>query len=334
MSVPLVVILGAGASRGSGDYGEELRPPLTVDLFDTELFGSLLAEYDMAHQAGRFIAREQTRDSALALEHVLHQLSTSNFAHHRQMAKAVPPYLQHLLHEVSARHYKEAPRYDHLIERLLCLPYVYFATLNYDVMLDRRLATHHPLGSFDDYITRDKNWSLIKLHGSINWFHETSEPFNPASPPPSLHWDYSEFACVPPDATLQAIRDTTLTRTATSNYPALALPEGPDDRLVLPEAHEQFFREGIAEAHQIDLLVLGYSGIDKQVLELLGERRHNVRRLTVVNTDFMAASEVHGRLEEAGVSAVWPEVISGNFADWADGGGLNRLVEEYDGPYA
>jgi hypothetical protein len=332
MTVPLVVILGAGASRGSADYRGNLPPPLTVELFDEGLYGELLAGYDMAHQAGRYIARERGRDTALDLERVLQGLGASDFSHHRQMARAVPPYLQHLLHEVSARHYREALRYDHLIERLLCLPYVFFVTLNYDVMLDRRLANHHPLDSLDDYISTDKNWSLIKLHGSVNWFHEASEPFNPASPPPSVHWNSLEFDCVSPDATLGNIRGHPANG-ATTRYPALALPEGADDRLVLPTPHIQHLKQGIASTGEIDLLVIGYSGLDKQVLRLLGKRRHSVRRLTVVNNNLFAANEVNHRLVEAGVKAVWPEITGGDFGEWADGGGLDKLVDQYGGPY-
>src|SRR3954452_5256331 len=174
--VPLVVILGAGASRGAGDAWGDLRPPLTVDLFDEDDYGHLLQEYDLAHQAGRYIADECAGDDALSIEQVLHSLRHSEHVHHRRMAYSVPPYLQHLLHSVSEAHYRHVYRYDRLIERLLRLPYVCFMTLNYDVLLDRRLAAHHPLNDFEHYISEDKNWSLIKLHGSVNWVYEVPYP--------------------------------------------------------------------------------------------------------------------------------------------------------------
>jgi hypothetical protein len=31
--------------------------------------------------------------------------------------------------------------------------------------LDRRLNGHRLLSRFEDYISQDKNWALIKLHG-------------------------------------------------------------------------------------------------------------------------------------------------------------------------
>src|SRR5262245_44640782 len=135
MTVPLVVILGAGASRGSANYAKRLRPPLTINLFDEEVYGDQLRRYDLAHQAGRYIAQERQLDDTLGLERALHELRTSNFEHHRQMALAVPLYLQDVLHAVSEQHYAHAFRYDRLIERLLRLDFVCFITLNYDVML-------------------------------------------------------------------------------------------------------------------------------------------------------------------------------------------------------
>ena len=155
MAVPLVVILGAGASRGSADYAARLRPPLTIDLFDESVYGEQLRRYDLAHQAGRYITQERAMNGTLGLEQALHELRTSNFEHHRQMALAVPPYLQDLLHAVSEQHYSRALRYDRLIERLLRLDFVCFITLNYDLLLDRRLNALHRLATFDDYIT---NW--------------------------------------------------------------------------------------------------------------------------------------------------------------------------------
>jgi hypothetical protein len=330
--VPLVVILGAGASRASGAYAPHgLPPPLTVDLFSESAYGEILASYDIAHQAGRFITHERDADEALALERVLHGLRVSDSAHHKHMAIAVPPYLQDLLHRVSTRHYSAAFRYDRLIERVLRLPYVFFLTLNYDVMLDRRLSGFHRLSTLDDYITRVKNWSLIKLHGSVNWFHRASRHYDPRLPPRDLEWD-SSFGCAAPNAPLSDIREAP-ERGNTWHYPALALPEGPDDRLVLPKAHLDFLQGTLQTAQKIDVLVIGYSGLDQEVLSLLVRANSEVRRMTVVGRSYEGAVEVYQRFNEAGLGGLWPNVVSGDFKSWADGGGLNRLVDEYDGPY-
>jgi hypothetical protein len=332
MEVPLIVVLGAGASRGSANYKRRLRPPLTIDLFNEADYGEQLRPYDLAHQAGRFIDGELTGNATEGLERALHLLRTSEHPHHRHMALAVPPYLQHLLHAVSEAHYTEAFRYDRLIERLLRLPYVCFLTLNYDVLLDRRLNGYHRLSTLDDYITREKNWALIKLHGSVNWFHPAVGRFRATAPPANLQWESDTFHCELPDASLDDIRGGYLDF-AIDRYPALAIPEGADDRLVLPSAHISFINQTVGCQPEIDLLVIGYSGLDIEPLKLLESWDCRVRRMTLVNMDYEAAGRVMDRFKAAGIDAVWPNIVHGDFASWADEGGLDQLVDEYDGPY-
>lgn len=328
-AVPLVVVLGAGASRGAADNWGSLRPPLTVDLFDEEEYGALLQENALAHQAGRLIADERTRDDALGLERVLHDLRNSEFEHQRRLAYAVPPYLQRLLHAVSEAHYRQAFRYDRLIERLLRLPEVCFMTLNYDVMLDLRLADHHPLNDFDDYISRDKNWSLIKLHGSVNWVYEFPTSGRPSPPTEEPFLGEQYMRCVPPGSSLERINQSLTGQT----YPALALPEGEQDRLVLPPRHEQWIRGRLEAAPNIDLLVIGYSGIDLEVLTLIKSAKTPVRLMTIVNQSHSSAIEVRDRFEAAGIKAVWTETHHGDFGAWSDAGGLDGLVGRFGGPY-
>ena len=335
---PLVAILGAGASRGSGDFdpklrkvGEDLRPPLTVDLFDESQYSSVLRQYDLAHQAGRLITQELAQDDALGLEHALHGLSISAFPHHKHMAVAVPPYLQHLLHDVSDSLYADVLNYDRLIERLLRLPYVFFVSLNYDVLLDRRLNGHHQLSDLDAYIDNGRNWSLIKPHGSVTWFHPASELYVPAIPPLDLSWDQARFQCVSPTANLGLTRG--MRGAYTERYPALAMPEGPDDTLVLPDAHRDFFLGKLQSAREIDVLVIGYSGLDKQILDLIASANCKLRHVTVVDQNLETATEVVERFRASGLDPVWRYVADGDFASWVNDGGLNLLVDEYDGPY-
>jgi hypothetical protein len=328
VTVPLVVVLGAGASRGAAPtWGNGPQPPLTTELFDESLYGSLLEEYDLAHQAGRFISDQQAENDALSLEHALHALRNSEHEHQRRMAYAVPPYLQHLLHQVSFSNFRKAARYDRLIERLLRLPDVCFITLNYDVMLDRRLAAHHPLDDFDDYISRDKNWSLVKLHGSINWSYDLDADPDPASPRGRLPTGDKNLRCFPPSATLGEIRH------GNHDYPALALPEGPEDRVVLPSRHLWWIESKLAHVPNFDLLVIGYSGLDVEVLNLITRSSTQVRLMTVVNQSLEEAEVVFGRFRAAGIEPNWLELAHGDFGDWADAGGLDKLVAQFGGPY-
>jgi hypothetical protein len=327
--VPLVVVLGAGASFGAGEDWGPMRPPLTVDLFDEEQYGSLLQEYDLAHQAGRLIRDRRAADDALSLEQVLHELRISEHEHQRRMAYAIPPYLQDLLHTVSDRHFREAFRYDRLIDRLLRLPEVCFLTLNYDVMLDRRLDVHHRLNDFGDYISEDKNWSLIKLHGSVNWWYDLpadTDPYPPSEEPPAEDHD---LRCLSPSSPLGQIRG----QGTHERFPALALPEGPDDRLVLPSSHLSWIRGRLETAPNFDLLVIGYSGLDVEVLDLLRATGTEVRLLTIVDRSEQDAERVSRRLRGAGITSVWTEFAKKDFGHWADSGGLDRLVDQFGGPY-
>jgi hypothetical protein len=250
------------------------------------------------------------------------------------MALAVPPYLQHLLFAVSQGLYSGALHYDRLIERLLCLPYVHFVSLNYDLLLDRRLSAHRPLSTLADYISDDKNWALIKPHGSVNWYHSADELFVPSKPTNGLGWKSDTFDCVPPDVTLDEIRGERFVDPSHSDrYPALAAPEGPDDRLILPQAHQEFFSMNLHCAQEINMLVIGYSALDGEVLKLIRATEAKVRHITVVNQNEPMAAAVLDRITNAGLNPVWNEVIDADFASWSNDGGLTRLVEEYGGPY-
>lgn len=328
--VPLVVILGAGASRGAGGPWGDLPPPLTVDLFDKADYGDLLQKYDLAHQAGRYIAEECASDDAISIEQVLHALRHSEHVHHRRMAYAVPPYLQHLLHSVSASHYRDVYRYDRLIERLLRLPYVCFMTLNYDVLLDRRLAAHHPLNDFEHYISEDKNWSLIKLHGSVNWVYEVPYPLDPYPPTEEMRIEDQALRCYPPDADLESIQGSV---GGLDRYPALAIPEGSEDRLVIPSRHEWWISDRLQAAPTIDLLVIGYSGLDIEILKMLKSIETPFRLRTFVNQSFITAAQVRERFDNAGLKSVWTEVANGDFGEWEEAGGLDKLVRQFGGPY-
>jgi hypothetical protein len=334
MTVPLVALLGAGASRAAGNWDQGSPvPPLTLDLFDEGSYRSILDHYELAHQAGRYVIGLLQAPEPPAFEQLLRGLRESHHAHHRHMSLAVPFYLQELLWAVSEAQYRSADVYDRFIERLLTLPFVVFMTLNYDVLLDRRLNAHHLLSGINDYITTDpdKNWALLKLHGSVNWYRELATSVDACFPAKTLDFQSTTVGVVAPNAGLDIIRNSPTT--TTSRYPALALPEGPDDEIVLPAEHLNFWRRLAASVHEIDLLVAGYSGYDQEVLRLIaqsmGQNQTRIRRVTVVNTDRDNAAQVRVRLHEAGIKGVWEDIRSEDFSGWARGDGLDHLVDDY-----
>lgn len=335
VTVPVVAIIGAGASYASGDYAGHERPPLTRDLFRVPAARALLRKYPLAQKAGQVVERDMKADTTLAFEQALLNLRQDSHDHRRMQSIALPLYLQELLLNVSNALYEKATRYDALLDELLKLPtHVHFVSLNYDVLLDNRLGAFHRLSSMESYISASPRWSLIKPHGSVNWFVELTTRFEQANP--GLHVDipHGPIECVPSDYfTLDDIRGVLrgAPERGAIRYPAIALPEGPKDQLVLPREHLNFLQQSLASAAQVDILVLGYSALDTEVLDLIRNSETQVRRMTIVNRDADENLRVHDTIQKHGIGAVWPDVFDGSFADWVDNDGLASWVREYGG---
>jgi hypothetical protein len=332
------VIVGAGASYACGPDGEHERPPLTRQLFDRRgAARELLKTYSLARVAGGRIQREMQADTTLAFEEALLNLRTAENGHRRQMSLAIPPYLQALLMSYSTSLQAEAKRYEVLVDELLDLPSsVCFVSLNYDTLLDNCLGAFSPLNDLGDYIDTPLGWSLIKPHGSVNWYVEQPVAFDPTAPE-QLDVREAPIECVPAKSLdLGEVRGIPVLsghrpHARTRRYPAIALPEGPKDRLVLPPEHLRHLRNLLSAAQQIDLLVLGYSAIDTEILELIKSSVGRIRRMTVVNADPVATLAVHAKIVDFGITAIWSDTFDGSYEQWIDGDGLHRWVQEFGG---
>jgi hypothetical protein len=87
-------------------------------------------------------------------------------------------------------------------------------------------------------------------------------------------------------------------------------------------------------AREIDILVVGYSGLDHEILRFIKGSDPKIRYMTIVSSTLAEAEEVGERFRGSGLESVWYEPVSGNFASWSNSGGPNRLIEEYGGPYS
>jgi hypothetical protein len=95
-------------------------------------------------------------------------MARSTSPHTQQRFREVPFYLQEVLTDAS--NFTRTPdNYNALVNAALELDEALFLTLNYDTLLDTRFAEYSPLTNLDWYIEADGRWSLIKLHGSVNW---------------------------------------------------------------------------------------------------------------------------------------------------------------------
>lgn len=334
MAGPLVVVIGAGASHASGEYAADARPPLTRQLFTGSRAEELLRIYSLAQEAGSAIQRAMKADTTIAFEEALRGLQDDGYRHHRQMVLAVAPFLQALLLEYSAALQPYASRYGVLVDEILKLETdVIFISLNYDTLLDGKLAAYSPLDNIEDYLDTHYGWSLVKPHGSVAWFVEQEQPFDPTAPPPEMAVIRAPIKSAPVlGLTLGQARVTpeTSPHYRTIRYPALALPDGPKDQLVWPTEQRQRL-EAFLRAPEVQLLVLGYSGLDTEVLRLIADGRSKIRRMTVVNVDGRGALDAYERIRAAGINPIWEDVRDESFADWVDGDGLRTWAAEFNG---
>lgn len=127
----------------------------------------------------------------------------------------------------------------------------------------------------NDYAPTDTKWSLIKLHGSVNW---ASEVLN--SIPGEESTNINEFVrdlsgplelakgivVVPGNRGLNGFERNRRFRENKYLYPRLALPaEGPKSPLCPPEYIDKA-REFLVKCE--NFLFIGFSGLDKNVLDL------------------------------------------------------------------
>ena len=185
----LFVLLGAGASRDAGAE-TEYKPPLTRELFSRR-FNRILVDYPPVDGAAAEIRRATAAGAIVLEQHLATRYMAPDVREHAaQTGRTLPLYLQDVLTEASCCAW--GPRnYDLLSRSILdSVEAVTFITLNYDTILDARLSEIAPLESLSDYIAPDRLWSLIKLHGSINWTRAVAEgdrkPYNPRSPSRAL----------------------------------------------------------------------------------------------------------------------------------------------------
>jgi hypothetical protein len=172
---------------------------------------------------------------------------------------------------------------------------------------------------------------LIKPDGSVAWFFEQPAAFDPRTPPGDRPIVRQDIQCEPTTAfDLAALRasDGRNPHGPAVRYPALALPDGPKDELVLPPEHLDHLRGILGSSQEIYLLVLGYSALDTEILKLITESECKVRRMTVVNSDVMPALEAFDRVTSAGIEPIWPDVFDGSYTQWIDKDGLSRWAGE------
>jgi hypothetical protein len=334
----LIVITGAGASfdcTSPSPRNGDWQPPLVAELFAERSAFTPILEYYRDAQTLAPDLRVAVRTGSVGLETYLRDhVLRSDSAYDRRRYRAIPLYLQHLLYEVG-RHYTTHPvNYDRLINGVLRVASeVIFLTLNYDTILDTRLEAHAPILSLSDYIRGDNQWSLIKLHGSVDWARQILgiDDRDAIDSDQYLSGFVSQLDDAPILSEAVELRRLPIELYRRDPprlyYPAMSVPLGPDDELNCPEEHVAYVRNRLTAADGLNVLSIGYSGLDSGLLKLLSESGNRLRSLFVVNHDGASAIEAAQRLasalsSEASADMAYP----GSFEGFAQSGGLDEYL--------
>jgi hypothetical protein len=335
----LFVIIGAGASRGCAPdvVGRNLSqtPPLVPDLFDATFAPATnaLPSYPLVKLAA---ADLRGLDTSVAIEEVIRtRYRDSSHELDQRIFRAILPYLQELLYQVSYGYTQFPQNYQALVTSLLRLKEVIFVSLNYDLLLDNVLASVDlATASIDWYTQSDRHWSLIKLHGSVNWGRQTGVGAGVFLDPPADLELADDIVVRPADP-----GDLWNTRGFSSRggsyvpgqlfYPVLSVPIGEANLLACPQEHVAFLGKKLEETQPLHLLLVGYSGVDREVFSLIRDSGRGVKTLTIVDRSSEAAGAVAERIlreHEIAADEVYP--FDGDFNKWVESGELGRFVED------
>lgn len=279
-----------------GRVNHSYLPPLVTDLFDYR-WSDLLAQYPMVQAAAPEI-RAATADSVALEEFLRTTYRDSGDGDDKRTFVAIPLYLQHLLLEVTNSYTNHADNYALLTTILFRhFEHVVYVTMNYDFLLETTLSARQPITKMEDFVSAHR-WSVIKPHGSVTWSREISIN-NPDYGDLPLDFDYlSDIEHHPVlDVRLQRVRNAPHAR---HFYPALAVPLGPNEKeLLLPDSHQAHLHRKILEADSIDLLCIGYSANDPELLSLFSRADRPISSALVANHDEVASRTALANLSAA-----------------------------------
>jgi hypothetical protein len=282
----VIVLTGAGASYDVVDCGKFptgeswRRPPLADELFDF----NRKPEYELkflAHWHGaNMLAGQLAGMKGHSLEQRLFELAQHADEESRRWFKDVPPYIRDVI--VASADWTRRPRNYDKICQILCREHrndVTFLTLNYDTFLERAIG--RDFATQPSYI--DANPSVVKLHGSVDWWYpigelreqysaviERFDPLHVGGVSPG------HFSTVNLDSHRKGYRSESYWL-----FPAITAPLAGKDMssFVCPSNHLDPAKGRLARCTK--LLIMGASGVDGHVLELLEE--HLSEKLQLVH---------------------------------------------------
>lgn len=338
----LTVILGAGASHGCLGNGiaaranDHWRPPLASELFDRR-FDLLLSRFQRL-EAHLDDIRTVLSSEGANFEKCLRDFYGLAERSGDRWPLDIPLYLRELLWTVSDEYLEGSSKYDTLVQRVLASSFekVMFLNLNYDLFVEKvlRNCNRHSFDTLGSYVPPNKNWLLIKPHGSVNWARILENW------PQYLSGDLVAFPSdidEPPRfgseiqvvlRTMQTPRGYYVAGVAERRlYPQLVVPvEDPSvKKFVCPKEHEEEARAFIGSCQTF--LAIGFSGRDDDVLDLLQEMPSYSRFIVVGNGDASGiVRRICDRNPAIRAKSVVPEIHDGGFASFVESTSFRALV--------
>lgn len=330
----LMVIFGAGASYDccSSFPPTGSRNPLWHRLpLAKELFLSLPQFRVISRNYARFQPLLPYLEAKENVEEILEgfRAEAETDADRRSQLLAIQYYLREVIRSCQrdwTHHTYEASNYKTLLDQVRRCPRVCFVTFNYDTLMEAALGGDDvPLRAIDDYTSHHK-YSLIKLHGSIDWqlWIPKSTTSMRQNKQPSEQ-DMIRAAPIVRERFIIDKSDHAPQETRTEIYffqPALAIPTVFKQSFVCPKGHVDALQRLIPDVTKI--AIVGWRAGELHFLNMLRDGLgHQVRVLAACGNE-EAAWATMGRLRAAGISG---EFIAapGGFTDFV----VNRRIEPF-----
>lgn len=353
----LIVLVGAGASydchiqQFTKFVDPEWTPPLTPHLFSSRpSFQRILNRFPKAHPAAAAYIARSVANSEVSIEQFLRELLSRPDTISKQQGLFISLYLRDLFTEISTKYLGHGEgvlalnAYTELVGGLYeafsdgVFASITFLTTNYDYILDRALEAHFTTGfsEIQHYLDFYKGWSLVKFHGSANWWYKL-DTIRHKIPVGDGRASQRTIKAVESGLDLRALCSgaeieiaAEATRGQRANgevwFPAIAIPVDRKEGAVCPEKHTQHIETLLADQTCcFDLLVLGFSAVDLDVLKVFENHWQRIRRLLIVNGKQEWSAQTQQRLFQAGLKPEWcvnwnSATWNGGFSDWI----LNR----------
>jgi len=326
----LVVVIGAGASYDcllpDSTQTPEYRPPLAKDLFSPN-FKDILRRYPGAQRCSGEI-RALMSTTGISLEQALRKLADDAKPHIKRNFRGVPLYLRELLGRVQENYITHGSNaFDRLVDEIFrvvpeTFQTVLFLTLNYDTFLEEALwpVRRRPFKEVDDYVQTDARFALIKLHGSVTWVH----PLHP-----TVYERVMDGADLPREGDIVVVDSYSVASIDGTQavYPALAIPVDGKTGFYCPATLCETASKWLMNA--TDLLVLGCSVVDPDILTLLGSMPR-LNRFKIVNGSATEGDAAWDRLRVHQVFQDLPghmPAFAGGFTQFVTGDALVKFLE-------